>query len=111
MYKSENLHHKTRRMEYKLAWNYFMEEKLNKIFVSNFDNETPEMFQENKTKVLYRYGLGFSIFNRQLSFYDTLLQAFNEPLIVNSKHYVQRQMKIKAHLWKNPENKYIDSLK
>jgi hypothetical protein len=70
-----------RRMEYKLAWQYFINCDLKKMLILNFDLADYEKFQYKKTRALNRFDMTFLISNRKRSLDDKLLTTFNEPLI------------------------------
>jgi len=70
-----------RRMEYKLAWEYFINCDLKKMLILNFDLADYEKFQYKKTRALNRFDMTFLISDRKRSLDDKLLTTFNEPLI------------------------------
>jgi hypothetical protein len=68
-------------MEYKLAWQYFINCDLKKMLILNFDLADYEKFQYRKTRALNRFGMRFIITDRKRSLEEKLLTTFNEPLI------------------------------
>lgn len=100
MYDSNNLYSCSRRMEYKLAWTLFIKNQIKKILILNFDSGKPEKFMYSQSRALHRIGMGFIITVRRKKWENKLLEVFDVPLVVNSKHDVQRRKRIQNYLWK-----------
>ena len=77
-----------RRMEYKLAWEYFINCDLKKMLILSFDLADYEKFQYKKTRALT-----FLISDRKQSLEDKLLTTFNEPHItIESKTHSKKHV-------------------